>query len=407
LLIGAAVLMPVLGCVAYGAALHRRSWWSLAVGLVAYNRTLLEGFINFNMGIGLAMLLAAAWTRWRGQHPALLTAVAALGAVALFACHLMALVLFGVLVGADELVRVLCQARRPQAVLAAGARFALIFAMPLALYAVSPLQALGGDAVFLGAGGKLTHLLAAFINYLASLDALTAVFALCTPALCLLLRRGHMPAPVGVASVVLLVAYLAAPYAWKGTQQIDTRFAIMLGVLLFAGFIPARWPIWLQCAATIAVVALLVARMGVLTAAWTVHRADLADLRAALAPVRPGQAVYVVLDRPDDPAAYRARAPLSRHLSDGVFTGTHLGALALIEHRAWWPFEFDNASQQPIRTLEPYQAMALRVGDLPDQDGLLVLQADAAAPLPAGRFQPLAGQGFARSYAIEACKPGG
>jgi hypothetical protein len=158
--------------------------------------------------------------------------------------------------------------------------------------------------------------------------------------------------------------------------------------------------------------------MAVLMAAWNAHRADLADLRAALAPVRAGQAVYVVLARPDDPAAYRAHEPLSRHLSDGVFTGTHLGALALIEHHAWWPFEFDNASQQPIRTLEPYQSMALQVGDLPDQDRLaaadlcgwdvvLVLQADGAAPLPPTRFRPLAGQGFARSYAIEACRPTG
>ncbi len=158
--------------------------------------------------------------------------------------------------------------------------------------------------------------------------------------------------------------------------------------------------------------------MAVLTAAWSAHRADLADLRAALAPVRPGQAIYVVLARPDDPAAYRANAPLSRHLSDGGYTGSHLGALALIEHRAWWPYEFDNASQQPIRTLEPYQSMAQRVGDLPGQDGLasadlcgwdvvLVLQADGAAPLSAPRFQPLAGQGFAQSYAIEFCRPDG
>ena len=415
-LIGMSVLMPVLGCVAYGAAQGRRSWWSLGVGLVAYNRTLLEGFLNFNMGIGLALLLAAAWTRWRRQYPTLMIVVAALGAVALFVCHLMALLMFGVLIAADELVRIWSLGMRPRVVLASGARLALIFAAPLALYACSGLPGLGDDAIFLGAGAKLNQLLAAFMNYVGPLDALTALFALAAPTLCLLLRRGHMRPPVRVAAVVMLGAYLAAPYGWKGTFQIDTRFAIMLGVLLFAGFIPARWPVWLRGGATIVVVALLLARMAVLTAAWSAHRADLADLRAALAPVRPGQAVYVVLARPDDPAAYQAHAPLSRHLSDGGYTGSHLAALALIEHRAWWPYEFDNASQQPIRTLEPYQSMALRVGDLPGQDGLasadlcgwdvvLVLQADAAPPLPAGRFQPLAGQGFARSYAIKSCQP--
>jgi hypothetical protein len=45
----------------------------------------------------------------------------------------------------------------------------------------------------------------------------------------------------------------------------------------------------------------------------------------------------------------------------------HLGALALIERRAWWPFEFDNPAQQPIETSEPYRSLAGRTGELPDQ----------------------------------------
>ena len=53
-------------------------------------------------------------------------------------------------------------------------------------------------------------------------------------------------------------------------------------------------------------------------------------------------------------------------LSNGARTDEHLGALALIEHRAYWPFEFDNASQQPIETREPYRSLAIRVGSMPD-----------------------------------------
>ncbi len=187
ILIAIAVLMPVLGCVAYGAALRRRCWWSLAVGLIAYNRTLLEGFLNFNMAIGLALLLAAAWTRWRSQYPTLMIGVAVLGAVALFVCHLMALLMFGVLIAADELVRIWSLRMRPRVVLASGARLALIFTAPLALYACSGLPGLGDDAIFLGVGAKLNQLLAAFMNYVGPLDALTALFALAAPALCLLL----------------------------------------------------------------------------------------------------------------------------------------------------------------------------------------------------------------------------
>jgi hypothetical protein len=415
-LIGASVLLPVLGTVAYGVTLGGR-WWPLAAGLAAYNQTLLEGFLNFNLGIGVALLLAAGWTRWRERFPLAMTAFAMLGTVALFACHLMSVVLFAVAIGADELVRLLADGVAPRRVAGAGARVALILACPLLLYMASPLQALGGDAAYLALGGKAAQLMAPFVNYVWTLDVLTAVLAFGFPCVCLLWRRGRVMPPVLIAGALVLGAYLVMPYAWKGTQQLDTRFAIMLGFLLFAGFLPVRWPGWLSGAVTVAVVALFFGRMAVLTVAWTGHRADLADLRAALRPVQPGQAVYVIVARPVDPDGYAVHAPWSRRLSDGISTGTHLGALGLIEHRAWWPFEFDNASQQPMRTLEPYQAMALRVGEMPDQyalktadlcgfDVVLVLQADGAPPLPAPRFRPLAGRGFARSYGIEACPPG-
>ncbi|MFO1024978.1 MAG: hypothetical protein U1E70_07345 [Acetobacteraceae bacterium] len=417
LLIGAAVLLPVLGCVAYSATLGGR-WWSLAVGLAAYNRTVLEGFLNFNIGIGLALLLAACWMRWRTRHPAWVTLAAMLSGVVLFACHLMAVALFIVLVGADEAIRLLRGRRGTAAFAWAGVRMALIVALPLALYAMSALQALGGDLTYSSVADKAAHLMAPFINYAWPLDVLTGVFALGCPLVCLLLGRGRLAPQAWVAVPLLFGAYLAAPYGWKGTYQIDTRFAIMLGALLFAGFMPVRWPRWLGRGVATAAVLLFTGRMALLTQAWWEHRADLADLRAALAAVQAGQAIYVVLAQPEYPEGYDALAPWSRHLSDGVFTGTHLGALALIEHRAWWPFQFDNASQQPIRTLEPYRTLALGIGDLPDQralakadlcgfDVVLVLQADGVAPLPDARFRPLAGQGFARSYAVGSCGASG
>ena len=103
-------------------------------------------------------------------------------------------------------------------------------------------------------------------------------------------------------------------------------------------------------------------------------------------------------------------------MSDGSRTDIHLGALALIERRAWWPFEFDNVSQQPLETRQPYRAMAERVGDLPDLaqaaaanvcgfDYVLLTGADVAAALPPERFQPLRRSGFAALYGITRCQP--
>jgi hypothetical protein len=107
--------------------------------------------------------------------------------------------------------------------------------------------------------------------------------------------------------------------------------------------------------------------------------------------------------------------PRWRLLSNGARTDEHLGALVLIEHRAYWPFEFDNAAQQPMETLEPYRSLALRVGNLPDRaeaavgdlcgfDFVLLLGADAVQGLPADRFRLLERSGFAALYGVRRCE---
>ncbi len=419
LLVAAAVLLPVLGTIAYGRAIGGR-WWCLAVGLTAYDSTLLEGFLNFNLSVGLSLLLAAGWIRWRDKHPVATIAMSAAGAVVLFAWHLMGLVFLAILLASAEGARLTRSGCRLGVALRQAlmrlAALAMVFAIPAVLYFASRLEALGGDAAFPSASAKLAHLLAPFVNYSLALDVVTAVAALSCAGLCLVVRKGRVPRPAALASGLLLITYLAAPSDWKGTQQLDIRFAIMLGFMLFAGFVPVGWPSWLRGIVVAASVSLFVARMVLLTAAWAQHRADLAELRQALAPILPGQAVYVASMSPTDPAAYWAQAPGSRRLSNRVRTDQHIGALVLIERRAWWPFEFDVPSQQPIVTREPFRSMAERVGDLPDQealshadlcgfDAVLLTQADAAPGLPAGRFHPLVRAGYAALYGIDVCRP--
>ncbi len=437
LLIAVAVLLPVLGTIAYASALGGR-WWALGAGLVAYNNCLLYGFLNFSIALGLALLLAAAWLRWRESNPIRAIAAAAAGAPILFACHLMGLVFFAVLIGGAELFRVLESSRgatrssrmrqRPLFVVAGsrdrpfrepsvsslreairrGLVLALVFAAPALLYAASDLSQLGGDAAFLPPGEKLLQFAGVFSNYLRWLDAATACVAIGLPVRCVLTSRGRFPGVAAVPMLVLFVAFLAAPYAWKGTYHLDTRLAVMLDFMLFAGFVPARWPGGLRVFAVAAITLLFAGRMVVLTTAWAAHQSDIDDIRRVLEPVRPGQAVYVA-------SAAQAK-PGWRRLSDGSRTDIHLGALALIERRAWWPFEFDNVSQQPLETRQPYRAMAERVGDLPDAaqaaaadvcgfDYVMVTGADSAAALPPERFEVLSRSGFAALYRIARCQP--
>src|SRR6185437_4804528 len=69
-LLGGILLLNLAGVLALHRALfQRRSWWPLASGLVAYNSTFLLGFLNWQIGSGLAMLFAAAWLTWRESRP--------------------------------------------------------------------------------------------------------------------------------------------------------------------------------------------------------------------------------------------------------------------------------------------------------------------------------------------------
>jgi hypothetical protein len=292
-----------------------------------------------------------------------------------------------------------------------GLVLGLVFAVPALLYAASDLSQLGGDAAFLPPLAKLLQLAGVFSNYLSWLDAATAAVAIGLPVLCLLTRRGRFPGVAAVPMVVLVAAFLAAPYAWKGTYHLDTRLAVMLDFMLFAGFIPGRWPRRWHVFPAVAVALLFTARMAVLTIAWAAHQADIDDIRFVLQPVRPGQAVYVASAGVADASA----GTRWRQMSDGSRTDIHLGALALIERRAWWPFEFDNVSQQPMETEQPYRAMAERVGDLPDAaqaatadmcgfDYVLLTGADAVPGLTPERFQVLRRSGFAALYRITSCR---
>ncbi|HEX3402927.1 MAG TPA: hypothetical protein VHT74_21635, partial [Acetobacteraceae bacterium] len=98
IVVGCAILLPVIGTLAYSrATFDTWSAWPLAAGLVAYNGTVLLGFINFVVAIGIALLLAASWIAWRDRYPALTVTLAGIGTIALFFCHLMGLVFFYVL----------------------------------------------------------------------------------------------------------------------------------------------------------------------------------------------------------------------------------------------------------------------------------------------------------------------
>jgi hypothetical protein len=365
-IIGIVVLTPVLGAIAYSrAAFGRCSWWALGAGLVAYNQMLLLGFLNFTLGLGLALWLAAAWLAWRKTRPWRALAIVVPGAAALFFCHLMGLLFLALLLGAQELAW-LWRTRGRTGLVGRVAAVLAVGVVPAALYAASSLQDMAGAAVFPSLATKASQLLAPFVNVILPLDIVTAALVAGAVLGLLLSGRCRVTASAGIALALALLLYAVAPAEFKGTANLDARFVILLGYLLFAALLPLRLPRPLA----VVLVLLFAARMVVLSAAWYAHSADIADLRSVIALVEPGSTVFVTSVEPAEAPAFWDAAPLARRLSTGVRTDTQLPALLLIERRAWWPFLFDNPSQQPIRTREPYRGMANRVGSMPPHDAV-------------------------------------
>ncbi len=371
IMLGVVLLLPIVGTIAYSWALMgRRTWWPLGCVLVAYNAAFLQGFLNFTTSIGVALLLAAAWLRWRESHPFRTLCLVIPGAVVLFFCHLMGLLFFALLIGAHELTHLPEVWRRPKAMMTRVMFGLAVFAVPVGFYLTSDLSEMVGDAEYLSPVGKAAQLLIPFVNCSLPLDIATALLVSGGLVAGVVLRRLWMPARSAIALLLLAGLYLAAPFGFKGTFNLDTRFVVMLGFLLFGGMIPVAVPPRVARAIAVAMVALFAVRMVALGGVWLAHNDDLADLRAVTASVAPGSAVFVTTVTPEEAPDYWDNGPTARRLSNGLRTDAHLPALLLIERRAWWPFLFDNPSQQPVETIEPYRTLAERVGGMPPHRAL-------------------------------------
>ena len=355
LLVALALLLPFAGAIAYSRAVFGRpNPWSLAAALVAFNAGFLLGFLNFQLGIGAALLLAAGWIANRERHPRATVALASIGIVAIFFCHLMGVLFALILIGAHELSR----AWQDRAFLPRALALLPLAAIAAALYGASALGTHAAEIEYLSPAAKLAQLMWPFTTYSLPLDLLTAAAI----AAILVTRRSHAPRSTLIALALLAALYAAAPYAFKGTQSLDTRFTLMLALLLFAGLAPA---VSRPVAAGLAM--LIVARTGLIAVAWHGHATTIAELRLTLSDLQPGDRLVIAAVSPAEaPGWWASEAPLALRLSNGIRTDPHLPALALIERRAFWPFLFDDPSQQPVGWTPHYQSLADTAGDLID-----------------------------------------
>ena len=332
--------------------------------------------------------------------------LACAGAAVLFLCHLAGLAVFLLLLAAHEGRAAWTGRRRPAALLVRLLAVLPVVAVPAALYAVSPLGPMAPAPAWGTAADKAAAVFLPFLGYWLPLDIASAAVA----GLVLLSGLRRAPPEGKLALAVLALLFMLAPAEAKGGEHLDARFAVAFVFVAFAVARPAVAPRTL--AALLAIVFML--RLGLLAGAWLDYRHDLAAFRAVIAAVPPGSRVFVAGVSPAEAPAYWRAAPRARRLADGTPMDAQLAALLPIERRAFWPFQFDNESQQPIATLPPFRDLALRVGAMPDSAALAdpgrlcgfdyALLMDARGAPPPG-LPPVADSAIATLYRLPPCLP--
>lgn len=363
LFVALALFLPVFGAVALHRSVFRRwSPWPFASGLIAYNATFLAGFLNFEVGLGLALLGAALWLRLKGELARV--SLASAGAIVLFFCHLIACALFLLLLAALATYQGLGRYQRigDRRILLWASLQAIIPALaPAALYLhATELAGLSADPYWTPPLLKLWGALFPVLTYSPILDGAVAVAVPAVIASSAVRRRLAISVPPCLTCGAAVLLYFVLPSFAKETYWLDERALIFGAFLLFAAVDPRpgrTWPVLLS--------GLFLARIAIIAAVWNGHNADIADLYRVIAPVHRGERVLVVEARKDPDLLVAQGGPASRRLVYARPTYWNLPALLLIRQRAFWPGLFSDPTKQPIRVRAPYDGLSVATGAPP------------------------------------------
>jgi hypothetical protein len=356
------LLIPTTGAIALSRAyFRRRSLWQIAAGFAAFNLLFLMGFMNFELAIGIAMWGGATWIRYREQNPAAAVASAMVLAPIVFFFHLFGFCFYALLVGSYEFFVLFERGLRTWTDVRYATRrasaFGLAMVIPALLYSASPLERVSFSPAWVSLPRKLYIAFDSILEYSSLFDLLIAASLVAFLVFCAMNGRARISKAALICCTALLCIYLVTPVSFKGVYFVDTRLPVMLGFMVFAGFMP-RGLNSRECIASVAFfIILFVARVALITDVWIDSQRDLADLRQTIASVIPGSRVLAAdvkyIDNPD----WYSNMPLCRRLPEVAPTYWHLASFVLLDRHAFWPNIFAEESQQPIVISEPYREL--------------------------------------------------
>ena len=227
-------LLPAGAALLHRVATGQWSIWPLFAFVFLYSHVLVWGFLNYLFGLGLTLMAFALWLSLAG-HPAARIGAASISAFILYFAHLMACVVFGVLIAAHEVGEIWRKREfSPGRILARAVAGGLPFVLPLAILLGSDVDSGLGDFAY---GGVLPKFgLAMFEGHIV-LDV-AATLIVCALAAIGYSRRVMTVVPaLRVPLLVLALAYVLSPAKLMTAHGIEERVPLAFALVLAAGTI--------------------------------------------------------------------------------------------------------------------------------------------------------------------------
>ncbi|WFU06550.1 hypothetical protein QA648_22540 (plasmid) [Rhizobium sp. CB3171] len=365
-----AIVSPPLGAI----ALHRRLfqgafYWQVAILYFAWCATLIGGFINFQIGLGMALFFATVDHALQpGSQTALLLWRIAAGLL-LTIMHIFSLGFYIALLCGLELSSTL-EPLAPRNIVRLCVRLAIgILACVLpavCLFIYAPVLPNSGDAGFGAIWNNsptliLANLMSAMWTYVSMVDALFLIplVLICTNAL--RTRRLRLHCGLGVTVVGLVILSCVSPLHIMGTGWISWRFPIMAALGAMAMICPLPQLPRREALMLVAVLSCVVFGRTVWVGFnWWCGQADVANIRAVLAAIPKGSAILPVAHEPRDIPTGTAH----RHFAWNENTFRHLPTLAVPFAHSFVPTLFTAKGKQPLAVLPPWTNIAVPEGNL-------------------------------------------
>lgn len=365
LLLALSSALPVTGAV----LLHRRmfgmwSWWQIGFALAGWGMTVLAGFMNFQISLGLALLAVAADPSTLGRRTVAAWAVRALVSAGLLVVHPFGSLFYAILVAAISLGPDLKPLLRWREAAASAGRALLAvapIAAPVALFVLltphMPAQARGEDWLIwrpFDPRYLLNLLLVGVRTYDPLVDLPMLMVLVLTVYRAGRLRRLEAHAGLALAAGGLALLSLAMPEEVGDSFWMDKRLPVMALLTYLVSLNPLAVTAREAAVAACGLLVVTLVRTAAVGGVWIMRQEDIADLQRALAHVPAGAAVLPVEHFPPD-------EDLGKHVGRFFYGGRtheHYATLVVPWRQAFAPTLFTTAGKQPVRVRSPWSQIS-------------------------------------------------